>query len=301
MNMRKGALVWGWAVGLGLATVTFAGTADAGPPAKAPAKKVEVKPTEPATTKVAIKIEPSKIAWGMSVKQLTELYDKALDEEYKPKFKAISVGPKLKMLESSLAEEKSEFRRSRIDFGKTPTGLDSTPLKPEYSYLNKESVLISSKDGKKRYYFFIADKLWKIVDDIKLTSTSPLGKTYAEAVASLTKTYGVAGRKQEADFAIRYSNEVDWKDSTTHLRAAERSEANIALIYEDWATSQAIASLRPNKPADNNGIDPVVAGAIRKAEPETPLPAPPAPVEKNKPGAKGGKQSSAGGAAGKTQ
>lgn len=277
MSKWRGTLVRGWALGLALAAFTAGGTAEA---AKPEAKTKAAVVTAPASAKVAITVTPAKIAWGMSHKQVAEIYDKVLDEEFKPKFKSVSAGLKLKMLESELAEAKSEFRRSRIDFGKTPTGLDSTPLRPEYSYLNKESALVSTHGGKTRYYFFIQDKLWKIVDEVKNVASEGLGKTYAEAVAALGKKYGVPGRNLEADGSARLSNEVDWKDQNTHLRVVERGEASLALIYEDWATAQNIASLRTNKPTDHSEIDPVVAGVTRK-EPPAP-PAPPAPETKGK-------------------
>lgn len=269
------------AFGLSLTALTSAGdvlaqknkkTAVAAPPAAA---------AEPPMTKKPIALQPAGLAWGMSAKQVAELVDKVLDEDYKPLYKSVSPGVKMKALDAQLAEDKNAFRRSRIDFGKLPTGIDSTPLRGEYTYLNKESLLILSRQGQPtRNFFFIQDRLWKIIDEHKLVEGSPLGKGYQEAVVKLVKVYGVAGRVLEADYEKgRNAMEVDWKDPTTHLRAIMRGDTAVALAYEDNATLSMLATLRPNKPPSTDELDPAVAAAMgRTKQPEPPIP--PAPPEK---------------------
>ncbi|KYG06979.1 hypothetical protein BE21_31750 [Sorangium cellulosum] len=268
------------AVGLGLAAITSTTVVAAQPkrgksgaPAAAPARPAEV----PATKKT-IALTPAGLAWGMSTKQVAALIDKMLDEAYVPRYKATSPGVKMKALDAELAEEKSAFRRSRIDFGKLPTGIDGTPLKGEYTYLNKESMMtLARADGGKRYFFFIQDKLWKIIDEHALGEGNPRGKDYQSAVVKLATALGVPGRVTPPEPEKgRYVTEVDWKDAATHFRAIERSESEIAFAYEDLVTLSSLDSLRPNKPVDANAIDPAVASAVRKDEPP---PGPP-PTEK---------------------
>ncbi|WP_437690695.1 hypothetical protein [Sorangium sp. So ce176] len=260
----------GLAVGLGLAAITSTAVVAAQPKrgnAAAPAR-----PADPPATKKTIALTPPGIQWGMSTKQVAAVIDKMLDEAYVPRYKATSPGVKMRALDAELAEEKSAFRRSRIDFGKLPTGIDATPLKGEYTYLNKESMMTLIRDGGKRHFFFIQDKLWKIIDEHALGEGNPRGKDFMSAVTKLASTFGLPGRVTPPDpDKGRYVTEVDWKDAATRFRAIERGDAEIAFAYEDLVTLSSLESLRPNKPTDANAIDPSVASAIRKDE------APPAP------------------------
>ena len=55
----------------------------------------------------------------------------------------------------SETKQKAEFRRSWIEFGNLPTGVDASPLKGEYTYKNKEAMMSIQRGGKTRYFFFI--------------------------------------------------------------------------------------------------------------------------------------------------
>lgn len=238
---------------------------------------------EPPDAKKTIGIPFANLAWGMSHKKVAEVMDAVIDADYKPKYKAGLSAPALRALDAQVIEDKSAFRRSRIDFGKLPTGVDSTPLKGEYTYLNKESLMSITLDGKTTHFFFIQDKLWKIIAEHKLGGGHKLGNTFQEAVLKLVKQYGVPGRVQEADYEKgRNATEVDWKDTTTHVRAIERGETAIGLAYEDRATLANLTALRPNKPVVTDDIDPAVAAAIRGSKAPEPPPAPPADKNKKK-------------------
>ncbi|WP_437487219.1 hypothetical protein WME75_06370 [Sorangium sp. So ce1014] len=267
------------AVGLGLAAI--ASTTEVAAQPKKEKSGAPARPAEPPATKKTIALTPPGIAWGMSTKQVAALIDKMLDATYVPRYKATSPGVKMRALDAELAEEKSAFRRSRIDFGKLPTGMDATPLKGEYTYLNKESMMTLTRDGGKRYFFFIQDKLWKIIDEHALGEGNARGKDYQSAVVKLSTTFGLPGRVTPPEPEKgRYVTEVDWKDAATHFRAIERSEGEIAFAYEDLVTLSSLESLRPNKPVDANAIDPAVASAVRKEEP------PPGPPPTDKPAKK---------------
>ncbi|AUX40125.1 hypothetical protein SOCE26_015220 [Sorangium cellulosum] len=271
------------AVGLGLAAIASTNVVAAQPKggkkAPAAAAAASARPAEPPVTKKTIALNPQGITWGMSTKQVAALVDKMLDAAYVPRYKATSPGVKMRALDAELAEEKSAFRRSRIDFGKLPTGIDTTPLKGEYTYLNKESMMTLTQGEGKRHFFFIQDKLWKIIDEHALGEGNPRGKDFQSAAIKLATAFGVPGRVTPPDpDKGRFITEVDWKDAATHFRAIDRGEGAIAFAYEDLVTLSSLDSLRPNKPQDANAIDPAVASAIRKDEP---APAPP-PTDKKK-------------------
>jgi hypothetical protein len=197
--------------------------------------------------------------------------DKLLDEDYRPLYQSVQPGVKMKALDAQIAEDKDQFRRSRIDFGKLPTGVDSSPLRGEYTYNNKEALLISNRKGGTMDFFFIQDRLWKIIVEYKLSESSALGKTFQDAGVKLTTIYGVPGRVLPADDK-HFATEIDWKDSNIHLRAIQRSDTALALAFEDIATLGNLASLRSVKPTEDSGIDPAVAAAMRgpSAEPGPP-------------------------------
>jgi hypothetical protein len=234
-------------------------------------KAAQSTPSEPPLSKKAIGLPLSGITWGQTPKQVAEAIDKVLDEDYRPLYKDVQPGVKMKALDAQLAEEKSQFRRSRIDFGKLPTGVDSTPLRGEYTYQNKEALMTLDRKGGKMHFFYIQDRLWKVISEYKLSDSSSLGKTYTEAVVTLAKLYGVPGRVLPADDK-RFATEVDWKDANSHLRAIERSDTAFGLAFEDNATVASLAALRSVKPPEENPIDPAVAAAVRGSSPE---PAPP--------------------------
>lgn len=272
--MRLGQKLWSVlvAAGLGLALVPPSGDALA----QGKKKKEEAPAAEPPVTKKAITLPLAGVSWGQSPKTLADAIDKVLDEDYRPLYKEVQPGVMMKALDAELAEKKNEFRRSRIDFGKTPTGIDATPLKGEYTYNNKEALYSLDRKNQKVYFFMIQDKLWKIIEEHKLSESSPVGKTYQDAVVKLSTFYGIPGRVLPAD-ATRVSVEVDWKDSTTHLRVIQRSETALAFAFEDIATVANLSTLRTNKPTEDNGIDPDVAAAVRGAPPP-----PPPDKDKNK-------------------
>lgn len=276
-NKLWGALL---ATTFGLAAIMAPTNADA-EKKKKPAEVVA--PTGPAMTTKPVKLEPAsaELKWGLSLKDLGKAIDKMLDAEYKPIYQVTSPGIKMKQLDAQLVEEKSAFRRSRIDFGKLPIALDSTPLRPEYSYQNNEMLLKLNRKGETRYFFLIQDRLWKIIDEVALGEKSPYGKTFQDAAVKLSTLYGAPGRVIPADPAKQiYATVVDWKDATTHVRLMERGEDAVAIAYEDNATLANIDALRPNKPVVEDDIPADIRALARDAEP-SPGP-PPAASEKDK-------------------
>jgi hypothetical protein len=219
--------------------------------------------SDPPVSKKALTLTLPGIVWGQSPKQVGDVIDKILDDDYKPRYKEVQPGIKMKELDAQIAEDKSQFRRSRVDFGKLPTGLDATPLRGEYTYNNKEAMMVFARNGEVSNMFFIQERLWKIIEEKKLSDAHPMGKNYQDAVIKMSTSFGVPGRVQAPDGATRNALEVDWKDATTHLRAIMRGETAMGLAFEDNGTLANLASLRTNKPIQDSGIDPDVAAAMR--------------------------------------
>ncbi|HNT00095.1 MAG TPA: hypothetical protein PLJ27_11785 [Polyangiaceae bacterium] len=278
---------WGLCVVLGFGVV--AGSMVAADDAFAQKKKggaaaavAPAAPVDPPTVKnrEGIEIRPAGLHWGMSSAQLIQFYERVIDRDYIPLYRKAQAGPQTARLDAAVANTKAAFRRSKVEFGNLPTGVDSTPLKGEYTYQNGESMMHLNRRGAgSRYFFFIQDKLWKIYDEVPLGEKRPLGPSYEEAVKRLATRYGVVGRVTQPDYAIgRNFMEVDWQDTRTHLRVLDRSGLQIVgVVYEDRTTLANLASLRSNKPAEVGGVDPDVEALIR------PPSAAPGPVEEKDP------------------
>lgn len=212
-------------------------------------------PPDPPLTQVAISLPLNGIAFGATPQEVTVAVNKILDEDYKPLYAKVSPGVKMKQLDAALAEEKNAFARSLIKFDLVPKVPDSGPLKGEYTYNNKESKLALSRKGVTHHFFFIQEKLWKLISEHKLGENEAIGKDFADAVAKLAKQHAVAGRTRAADASKGLQfREVDWRDTKTHLRAIDRGAYVLGMGYEDNATLQLLDTLRANKPV--SGLSP---------------------------------------------
>jgi hypothetical protein len=238
----------------------------AGPAKPAPAANYTKAP--PPSVKEPIRLTPEGLRLGMMANEVVEFYNKVLDQDYVPVYKMTPIGPKMKEVDAALAEQKLAFPRSEIVFGALPTGVDNTPLKNEYNYKNNETMMSITRQGVTRYFFFVNKRLWKIYDVLPLRKEGDMGASYKEAVAVLTKRFGVAGRVLAEDPAKgRSATEVDWSDANTHVRAIDRSDENIVgLVYQDRGTGERMAAYRAGQRETPGAVDPTVA-AVTKAGP----------------------------------
>jgi hypothetical protein len=229
------------------------------------------------------------LKFGMSLEQLAKLNDKDLDVEFKKRFLAASPTQTLG-IEDELRDKKAVFRRSRIDFTDTPTGIDQSALKGEYSYGNKESLARmparTREDGKEipsRNFFFFDDKLWKVYEEYKLGPKSNLGENFDAAVAKLSKVFGGAPQKVAADYQKGQSfGEAVWRDNEKIIRAVDRGDT-LGMVFVEKATQDRLASLRTRKVEDQHELDKDVKAAT--ANPPTQISGPKEP-EKDKKAAK---------------
>ena len=131
--------------------------------------KPAVKAGKNANLKTDIQVSPSRLRWGLSVQQVAKIYDDEFDAMYRQVYQQTEPGVDSQSLDAEVNEKKALIRRTKIDFGTTPTGVDQGPLKGEYSYNNGESFARTQlAGGTQRFFFFFNDRLWKIYDEYKL-------------------------------------------------------------------------------------------------------------------------------------
>jgi hypothetical protein len=225
---------------------------------------------EPGRLKKHIAVAPRGLRWGMSNEQIARLYDKIFDKEFVPLYKKVEPGPRMTALDVELKNKKAILRRSLIGFNDTPTGLDQSPLAGEFTYGNHESMSrVTLRSGTARHFFFFSDRLWKIYDEHKLRKGGPLGDSYKEAVAILTKKFGVAPKMIPADFSKhQYYDEAIWFDNSTLIRAVNREAQHVlAMVYEDKNVADGLARYRTHKKKNPNSIDSSVLAVTKPATP----------------------------------
>ncbi len=203
------------------------------------------------------------VRWGMSHAELTKLFTDnggVIWKDYDEKLAKARVGPDQQALEAERESTRQAFGRTYIEFKDTPTGYDATGIKGEYTYKNREALMWVNRAGKKRYFFFINDKLWKVYDEYALSDTGAWGKSYLDAVNTMNGKLGAQGRVQGADAAKNITTTtVDWKDNNSHLRLLDRSSEHlVGISLADQSTLNSLSSLRTSKVDDPNAIDPSV-------------------------------------------
>jgi hypothetical protein len=207
------------------------------------------------------------IKWGTTHAELTKQFTQTggvLWKDYDEKLAKARVGPEQTALEAEREQAKGAFSRSFIEFKDTPTGYDTTGIKGEFSYKNKEALMWIQRQGKKRYFFFINDRLWKIYDEVPLAEGGPMGAVYLDAVNKLNAQLNAQGRVQKPNEAKGvFTTTTDWKDGTSHLRAVDRGQGLVAIVVEESSTLANLAALRPNKMPDPNEIDPSITAVTR--------------------------------------
>ena len=209
-----------------------------------------------------------EVKWNMTQKDLLKAYNEAggiIDKDYDPLLRKVSPGVKMKTIEAERDNMKRAFERSLVEFKDIPTGLDSTALKGEYTYKNRESLMSIQRPGKRRVFFFFGERLWKVYDEVHLGGASGLGATYGEVVTKLGINVGATGRSVAVDPSkgTLYPT-TDWQDATTHMRAVDRTgERIVGVVLEDRSVLQNLAQLRANKPEDIFALDPSIAAVTK--------------------------------------
>ncbi|HZO15555.1 MAG TPA: hypothetical protein VFB62_19920 [Polyangiaceae bacterium] len=263
--------LWVAGITLGLAIIApnaYAQAAKA--PAKAPAKtsaKATVKEkAAPAPTR-APALTPAGLKFGMTRKEVTRLYTRAIEGDYKQQLKDAQPGVEQTRLRETIDNKKNEFRLSYVSFDGKPAALDDSPYKKEYAHETGEGVMTASRLGKTTMLFFMKNKLWKVIDVYKLSPSSKWGADYNEGSQKLGKRLGAAGKRAPANAAQgRENEEVEWYFENMVLRAIKVGKTKMAIAYVDKDTQGNLANLRPKrekKQVVDEDVDPSVKAVMR--------------------------------------
>jgi len=100
--------------------------------------------------------------WGIHHLKVAEVYNQPgglFDKEYDAILVHIQPGHTMQAVEAErdLLKESVSRSSSFIEFKNVVTGFDATPLRSEYTYRNRESVLVVDRGAWRRYFFFLGD------------------------------------------------------------------------------------------------------------------------------------------------
>ncbi|HMA94891.1 MAG TPA: hypothetical protein VKP30_19505 [Polyangiaceae bacterium] len=234
-------------------------------------------------------LAPQGLRWGISFALLAKVYDDAFDAEYVPIYKRTEPGQQMQLLDSELSEKKGIIRRSKVDFGTSPTGVDSGPLAGEYAYNNSESMAkVQLNGGTQRYFFFHGDRLWKVYDEYKIGAGSKLGASWEDAVKTLSELLGGPPEMMPPDGAIgRNFDEAVWLTPTMAIRAIDRSHQKVvAVAWADKSMHEKFGIRKPNAKLPNpQAMDSAVRDVMAPDPNVQKLRTGPAPEEGKKKGA----------------
>lgn len=215
---------------------------------------------------------PRGLKFGLNLERLSSFYSDVWDKEFLKLYKKADPSQH-QALDYELRDKKKLLKRNYIEFGSRPTGIDQSPLKGEYSYLNGEAMTrFTEKNGTRRNFFFFKSRgLWKIYDEYKLRAGGPLGNSFEESVEILTKKFDKKPKLLEADFEKgRPFAIAEWSDPRIIIRLVNRDYQKIVgLVYVDKETENDLPKLRTNKP-EKEALDPAVKSATRKEPKEDP-------------------------------
>lgn len=264
MSTRR--LLWLAGITLGLAMMApnaYAQAAKA--PAKAPAK-ASAKQKATAAPAKAPALTPPGLKFGMTRKEVTRLYTRAIEGDYKQQLKDAQPGVEQTRLRESIDNKKNEFRLSYVSFDGKPAALDASPYKKEYAHETGEGVMTATRKGKTTMLFFMKNKLWKVIDVYKLGTNSRWGADFNEASQKLGKRLGAPGKRAAANAAQgRENEEVEWYFQSMVLRAIKVGKTKMAIAYVDKDTQSNLANLRPKKEKKEvaDDVDPAVRAVMR--------------------------------------
>lgn len=237
--------------------------------------KAKAKPAKPAKGKAGVisthvGLTPKSLRWGMDAKSVSKVYEKVLDREYLPLYRKTEPGVEMRALDVELQDKKLLVMRNIVEFGALPTGLDSTPLKSEYSYGNRESVTsIRMRSGRVRHFFFFDNKLWKVYGEHPFKTGKEKekghGDSFDSAVAALTKTFKAPPKLSEADYKERMFREALWQDKELNVRLLDRGDLS-ALVYENRVVADDLSVYRKNKTVDEHALSRDVKSALKKPD-----------------------------------
>jgi hypothetical protein len=258
---------------------------------KGKAKAAAAPAPAPAPARPAFALEPDGVNFGMNVEGVARLYDAWWDKQFVPKYRKANPGPKTRELDYELAEKKKVLRRVTNFEGRS--SFDKADFSEEFAHGNGETMTSAKlfrraasapaagglagpgpavppvgEGGEPkvvaytRRFFFFQDRLWKIYDEYKLDSQSPIGPEFKDAAARVESSLGQGTKKTRGPDSA-FENVV-FENGGTRVRVVKLPSNRVAVVRSDDALAREVLDSRSHQAqAQENELDEDIQAVIR--------------------------------------
>lgn len=189
--------------------------------------------------------ELGQLRWGMNHEQVLEAFRAQIRASYTPRMKNLGQVEQYRLIDERQREIR-DLERTYVAFdgAQEHRQWDSSFIGNEFTHNNNESMLVyQDSRGNREFFFFINDRLWKRV---QARNTNGARINFDDFATQLEALFG-PGRRVTNGPRLET---VEWRDATTRLHLVDQTTffSAFCLVYEEQATLNQLASLRPNAP-----------------------------------------------------
>lgn len=226
-------------------------------------RKKSKAPAKPTASKQMVKEVAhlmGKYKWGMPSNAVLNLLANEIRRDYKEQLKEEKEPLRQDKLRRRMAEEIAKLRKDHVKFTGKATPWDVSLVDKEFAHRNNESMLVRWGRRDRRFYFFHADKLWKIY--IAFNSDLYRDKTFEDFAGVMQRRFGPAERRFRK--TLRGASELShlqWpRAGTTSLMAIDNTEfyGNFCLVLLDGKAAQRIKAARGRAAPAQQHRDPLI-------------------------------------------
>jgi hypothetical protein len=190
--------------------------------------------------------------WGMSKAELIAVLKAEIHAQFEQRIKVERDIMRQDALYQAAEERTRRLHSNYVEFDGNKTGWDVSPIAPEFSHGNSESMLVVTTDSSRDLYFFVRGKLWKWYRE--LSSGTGASASADELYDEVQARFG-AGRAQREHLSeahLAYPGVV-WFDARTRVTLIRRG-GEACLIFEDTGAADRLAALHKNAPVSNDRV-----------------------------------------------
>ena len=211
---------------------------------------------KPVDTSKEIQAALGAVRWGMSKAELLQLLKAQIRAEFEKRIKVERDIMRQDGLYQEANEQARRLTENYVSFDGQKTGWDVSPIGPEFTHGNRETMLVVTHKHSRELYFFIQGKLWKWYREVAPEAVDAADADEALSVISAPFGRGKPQAERVNDSKVAYEG-TTWSDGTTRVTAMRRG-ADVCWIFEDVKTLQNLSVLR-------HSVQPVAAKARSQA------------------------------------
>ena len=223
------------------------------------AKKEKSQGPAPIANQAAISEFKGQYTWGMTPKQVLEVINAKITEQYKEKLADAAKDPiKADRVRKDTKRDQDQIAKSLVKFDGAKSGWDVSIIDHEFLQNNGESMLVYKEPKLTRYFFFNGDSLYKMF--MAYDKDVLAGKNFQQfgeiMQGKCGKAQSVFGERQIAPgVKEKFLESYLWRsEHGDGLRLVDRSAFYdvFCLVIYDNAIAQRQDEIRKSRNADHN-------------------------------------------------